>query len=52
MSRLPESKLPEEEPATLMNWLQLFGFLISVMVIAYLVVSVFSFIFRPSGGGP
>ena len=42
----------EEKPATLMNWLQLFGFLVAVMLVSYLVVQVFSWIFGPSGGGP
>jgi hypothetical protein len=42
--------LPEEKPATLMSWLQLFGFLITTMVIAYVIVSIFSFIFGPGGG--
>jgi hypothetical protein len=40
----------EEKPATLMSWVQLFGFLLTVMMIAYVVVTVFSLIFGPSGG--
>jgi len=33
-----------------MSWLQLFGFLSATIVIAFVVVSVFSFIFAPAGG--
>jgi hypothetical protein len=42
----------EEKPATMKSWLQLFGFLISVMVIAWLVVAGFSYVFGSTGGGP
>ena len=44
------SNFSEEKLATLMSWFQLFGFLITVMVITYIVVTVFSLIFGPSGG--
>jgi hypothetical protein len=43
-------QLPEEQPATMMSWFQLFGFLIAVMVIAFAVVKVFSLVFGPRGG--
>jgi hypothetical protein len=43
---MPNSQ--QDEPATLMNWLQLFGFLMTTMAVSYVVVSVFSFIFAGS----
>jgi hypothetical protein len=46
------SRLPEEKPTTLMSWFQLFGILISVTVIAFMVVGVFSLVFGASGAGP
>lgn len=38
----------QDEPATSMNWLQLFGFLITTTAVSFAVVSVFSFIFARS----
>ena len=43
--------LPEEDPAALMMWIRLFGFLIAVTVVTYVVVKFLSWIFVPSGGG-
>jgi len=46
------TQLPEEKPATLMSWFQLFGFLITTIVISFTVVTVFATVFGRSGGGP
>jgi hypothetical protein len=45
------SQLPEPKPATLMSWLQLFGFLITTIIISFTVVTVFATFFGRSGGG-